>query len=377
MRGSLWTKLLSLSPEQMALLGENRERWTEIRRSTAPADREAAEHGVRLAYLAAGHLPPQHIVWCASPIEMAKLWGQTPRDQAGANVRTAVVNKVRNRVADAIWHRVQQDVLTDVVVKLVFTDTLGETIAEAVIRGANAASPRISPGVRWLSWPRAGLRDTLSSRQNFRDSGYSQHDLAWLGVHEYFRDVCGLERETEPLRGLLQIAANVGWILPHKHICWVADRPNSLRSDPRGRLHSAAGPALQFRDGWSVYAWKGVEVPRHVIDQPQQITMMQIDGAPDIHIRRCMIERLTPARYVATGGAAPVSTDETGILWRRRWRDGDVWAAVEVVNGTPESDGMRKHYFLQVPPEIHSARAAVAWTYGLNEHEYRGLILRR
>ena len=61
---------------------------------------------------------------------------------------------------------------------------------------------------------------------------------------------------------------------------------------------------------------------------------------------------------------------------QRLWRDGDVWAAVEVVNGTPESDGMRKHYFLQVPPEIHSARAAVAWTYGLNEHEYRGLILR-
>src|SRR5258706_9127890 len=93
MRGSLWTKLLSLSPEQMALLGENRERWTEIRRSTAPADREAAEHGVRLAYLASGHLPPSHIVWCASPIEMANLWGQTPHDQAGANVRTAVVNK--------------------------------------------------------------------------------------------------------------------------------------------------------------------------------------------------------------------------------------------------------------------------------------------
>jgi hypothetical protein len=375
MRLSLRTKLRSLSSEQTAQFERYRKRWAENRRSTAPADREAAEHGVRLAYLAAGLLPPRLIVWCASPIEMARLWRQTPRHQAGRNVKSGVVNKVRNRVAIAICHRVYLNVLVDVGTKLAFTDTLAETIAEAVIRGANA-SPWISSRVRWLSWPRTAIGEMLSSRQAFRDSGYSQQDLAWLGVHEYFRDVCGYECETEPIRGLLLIGANVGWILPHRHICWLADRPNLFRSDTRDRLHSAAGPALQFRDGWSVYAWKGVEVPPHVIGQPQQITMMEIDAATDIHLRRCMIEILTPARYVATGGAAPVSTDETGILWRRRWRNGDVWTAVEVVNGTPEADGTPKHYFLQVPPEIRTAREAVAWTYGLTEHAYDGLILR-
>ena len=46
-------------------------------------------------------------------------------------------------------------------------------------------------------------------------------------------------------------------------------------------------------------------------------------------------------------------------------------AAVEVVNGTAEPDGTRKHYFLQVPPTVRSAREAVAWTYGLTEQRYR------
>lgn len=43
---------------------------------------------------------------------------------------------------------------------------------------------------------------------------------------------------------------------------------------------------------------------------------------------------------------------------------------VEVINGTVEADGKRKHYYLRVPPNMKTARQAVAWTYGLEEHEY-------
>jgi len=42
-----------------------------------------------------------------------------------------------------------------------------------------------------------------------------------------------------------------------------------------------------------------------------------------------------------------------------------------VVNGSPEPDGTFRHYFLQVPATVRSAREGVAWTYGLTEHRYR------
>ena len=63
-----------------------------------------------------------------------------------------------------------------------------------------------------------------------------------------------------------------------------------------------------------------------------------------------MIEIMTPQRYVALGGAVRVAEDETGILWRKTWLASDAWAAVEVINATPEPDGTQKHFFLQVPP---------------------------
>jgi hypothetical protein len=223
-----------------------------------------------------------------------------------------------------------------------------------------------------LSW---NLR-ALLGRHGFRYSAAGQHDLSWLGTYDYIRSVLGLRAETAPLLGLWQMATSLGWVQPHQHTCWLVERPNLLRGDTRDRLHNASGPALRFPDGWSVWAWKGVEVLAWFIEQPERITLASIDGESDVQVRRCMIEIMTPQRYVALGGAVRVAEDETGILWRKAWLASDAWAAVEVINATPEPDGTRKHFFLEVPANMRTAREAVAWTYGLSANAYAHLVVR-
>jgi hypothetical protein len=51
-------------------------------------------------------------------------------------------------------------------------------------------------------------------------------------------------------------------------------------------------------------------------------------------------------------------------------RDDEPLQMVRVKNSTPEPDGSYKHYFLRVPPDIATARAAVAWTFGFSSDEY-------
>ncbi len=46
---------------------------------------------------------------------------------------------------------------------------------------------------------------------------------------------------------------------------------------------------------------------------------------------------------------------------------------VEVVNASPEPDGTFRTYFLRVPPRTATAKAGVAWTFGLTEEEYAPL----
>jgi hypothetical protein len=368
----LQTKLKRLSEGQKACIEPHRQRWMEIRTSTAPANRPRAEVGILTAYKAAGWAEPRQIVWCSSPMQMAAAWAKTGHDRSGPSIRSAIADQVRSRAAFAIQRKVSGSVLATVdELSQHNGQDLGDTVRDAVIRASQFVRPASPARRAWLFWLGRGR-----SWLQLQDAGYSPRSHNWLERHDFFRTVCGLKSETDPLAGLLLIAEAADWIIPHRHICWVSEPPEILKTDERGRLHSASGPALKYRDGWTIYAWKGVEVPSRVIERPDQITNADIDRAVDIHIRRCMIERMTPERFIKSGAAFRISEDDTGVLWEKRWPDGDAWAAVEVINGTPEPDGTHKHYFLQVPPNMLTARSAVAWTYGLTARQYRGLLMR-
>jgi hypothetical protein len=64
------------------------DRWAKVRLSCEPADRRLAEEGIRNSYAAAGLAPPDRIVWCGGPMEIAKrLATASPDDPIGANVK--------------------------------------------------------------------------------------------------------------------------------------------------------------------------------------------------------------------------------------------------------------------------------------------------
>ena len=210
----------------------------------------------------------------------------------------------------------------------------------------------------------------------FEQASWGQLELREiLGTYEYLHDHFGPLPDTVRLRGLWALALNAGWVVPHENVCWLSERCTDLAVDAQGRLHSGFGPALSFADGWKYYSWKGVAIPDWVVEKRAALTVQAIDRVLDPIVRRCMIEIMTPERYVTEGGARCIATDTVGKLWQSRWGL-DIWNVVEVVNGTPEPDGTTRRYYLQVPPEVGTPIEAVAWTYGLNTERYATLKLR-
>ncbi|WFU37973.1 hypothetical protein QA640_26400 [Bradyrhizobium sp. CB82] len=364
-----------MTAEQTAALGEYRARWAAVRRSTVPADRGIAEQGVRLAYQAAGLEQPARIVWCDGPLALAGLAGRTSCED-GRNVRFRLVDHLRRRIASLVEMRVHRKVLAAIDSAVNPADPLIGAAAEAVTRSVPEQNISMLGHLRRTGLSLTGMLRALAAPRSFSTCAAGPHDLSWLGAYDYLREVLGLRAETEPLHGLMQLATSVGWLQPHERTCWLSERPNLLCGDARDRLHHASGPALRYPDGWSIWAWRGVEVPRWIIERKDRITLAAIDDQMDVQIRRCMIEIMTPERYVALGGATRIAEDETGILWRRNWLAADAWAAVEVVNATPEPDGTRRHFFLQVPANLRTAREAVAWTYGMRAEAYAHLVHR-
>jgi hypothetical protein len=365
-----------LSGEQLALLRQHRQEWAAARKATEKADRAAAEDGIRQAYRAAKLAEPRKIIWSDGPVAMARDWvDRYGREKVGNPVKPAIVDAVQSRVVSEIDSSLSASIrLALFETRLIARDPVGVAVIEAVTDAAVAIKPTLGTRMRRLF--RAMNTKSQRTRQaNFSLSSFGQHDIGWLGICAFLRDAFNLGSETESLSGLWRVARNAGWVLPYEDVCWLSERHHILKFDDANRLHSPAGPALAYPDGWALHYWKGVRVPDWIVDRPDLLTPSAIDREMNRNVRRGMIDIMTPEKFVSVSGAVPVSVDETGVLWRKQWFR-DAWAAVEVVNGTPEPDGTRRHYFLQVPPDLHSAREAVAWTYGMTAQQYAGLRVR-
>jgi hypothetical protein len=362
----LRTEVGALSQEQRAELSVYGARWNASRQSTAPPAYEAARTAVDKAYASAGLAPPRDIGWEDGPGEVAVAWSKR-RHAAGNGIRALVVDAVRRKSELAVDRAIALSV------RMALTGEPGLARLPAFCASLDEAMLRL--GERALPILPLRLRDLLRrrNRATFAGSGFSLQSAAWLGALQYLHDVCGLVRQTSPAEGLWELAQHATWMMPHEQICWLMRRPTAIRCDAQGRLHAPDAPALRFGPDCAVYAWKGIIVPGRLIERPDLIDVRAIDSAHDPQIRRCMIDIMTPQRFIEQGGAHKVAEDDAGILWRQRWR-WEAWAAVEVMNGTPEPDGTLKRYFLQVPPTVRTPREGVAWTYGLSERQYKPVM---
>ena len=132
--------------------------------------------------------------------------------------------------------------------------------------------------------------------------------------------------------------------------------------------------AIEYPDGWGVYAWHGVRVPERVIRAPHSLTGQDILDERNAEVRRVMIERVGYERFLALSGAREIHADAAGVLYRIELPDDESVVLVRVVNSTPEPDGSFRRYVLRVPPQIERARQAVAWTFDMKEAEYQPAV---
>ncbi len=312
-------------------------------------------------------------------------------DRVAVHIETQLADDPRNQFLETDWQRLWTENLRANVWQPVWTKFGDEILADAgAALGATttaAAGEAIWRAIAETMIADRNVADILSARHSWRRLHrptlfQGAMDTAWLAECAFVEEQ-GL-RFNRSARAYLDAyrgyARAAGWAYLYRDIAFVCDRPAAIAVDGQGRMHNGEGPAVRFRDGWSTFAWKGLEMPAWIIRAPERIGLSAIEREPRIEVRRAMIERIGAARYVALGGARLVAEDADGKLWKRRgWGEGEgafEWAAVEVVNGSPEPDGSRRHYFLQVPPHVASAREAVAWTYGLSARQYAQLTRR-
>ena len=265
----------------------------------------------------------------------ADVWdsvGANVRDNAGANVRANVWDSVGANVGANVWDSVGANVW----------DSVGANVRDNA--GANV---------------RANVRNSVRAnvRNSVGDSAYGQHDANWLAFYDYFAQVCGLSEQVQKLAGLMEVSQSAGWWLPHANICWVSERHSALRRNEVGRLHGDDGPAVEYPDGWRIWALDGIRVDEQIVMRPGEQTLKQIDGESNADLRSIRISRFGWPRYLRESGAECLDT-----------RDNELEGTIEALYATKSGERRLvatcptgRTFAMGVSPEVGTCEAAQKW----------------
>jgi len=116
------------------------------------------------------------------------------------------------------------------------------------------------------------LRGQLRGRIN-STSLYGAHDLFWIAFYKFCENI-GVKYTKEQSRSLdinYRISEQCEWWWPYEGICFVSEKPTQVKWDGNV-LHNETGPAVLYEDGYAIYSWRGTNIPKEWIKNPETLT---------------------------------------------------------------------------------------------------------
>jgi len=405
-----------------------RERWIALGLSTRPVDRIQAEKKLKAAYDYAGLAIPRTFVWFPSPVSaliglLALQADEHKRvlvtEGVGHQIHSSVFldtigkfepqfqKKVGSGMGKEVLIRVRDQVVTRVrnMILRELASQIGDRVGSAMKAFETEVGSEVYRAVTAVPRKLVDDFESLAAGSFFRNGfelnkilrglqvcqwGWS--DDYWLAAFETCMRERGIEHAhiLNRFASLVQVREQISIFFPFGDIVLCCENPLVLKRDERDRLHSAAGPALVYRDGWGIWAWHGVRVTKQAIDHPETLTIARIEAEGNAEARRVMIERMGWERFIRQAELRPLQSDDWGTLYRKDLtNDPEPLMLVKVMNSTPEADGSYKDYILRVHHELRplmegnllgepqklTALNAIASTFGLRGEEYRKVLV--
>lgn len=343
-------KITKLTPEQEALIPVSREKWRKITLSTERIDRDKAREAVKEAYDLINLQEPK-IMFCCSFYSALQTIFNLP-DEKNTLIKEAYL-------FDKYFFGKYSDE---------FKDKSPDIVYDKIIRLLNQDELLLYNQIIW---------DDV--REIFIDIDFDvTYDLLEYMIQielwrlYIFIDCCNSILNcgfSEKLSNIFEsLVKNCGWIFPFENICIVCDRPSLLSFDNQNRLHAEAEPAIQFTDGYSLYAYHGVTLPeKYGKLHPQEWQAKWLLEEDNAELRRVLIQGIGYTRIIQQLQATELDFYQEYTLLKID-KNIDI-EPIYLLKMTCPSTGFI--HVLRVPPDVKSAREAIRWVnWGINPDEF-------
>ncbi len=320
--------ITELTPEQELLISVYREKWRKIALNTEPIDKNQATAAIKAVYQALNLSEPD-ISFYDSPL--AGL-------QAGiASQQENIYGELYSYFNNQLWRKSSQLLDRKLVEKLERQLEIPlslQLFRQFAIHIFNEINISGNPNVQPEMW-------------------------AISGSHvDFCIEVLKCEYDLKIWELFNNFLKNCGQVYVYENIAIACDRPRILSFDNSYRLHAEATPAIQFADGFSVYAYHGVRLPENYGKlHPHQWQPEWLLSENNAELRRVLIQGIGYARICQELQATELDTWKEYTLLKIDSQV-DVEDIYLLKMTCPSTEFI---HVLRVPPGIKSAREAIRW----------------
>lgn len=248
-----------LSPEQEAMLPSYRDKWRSLSLLTEPIDREKVTAVIKAAYAVSGYCEEPKILFYSSPIEAIKKLIAV--EDFKAYLGRDIYSKFNKRVTNHLQHQIG-----------------GLFEYKLFIRLRNQIQFPKSPYYPTESQPQISyftygiesclqgqlINDLNQTNIEYTDFQYFTNNLTrlaegaiWGCVFDFCISVLKVQHDRQKWQVIQELMQQCGFVFQFEKVCIACDRPCKLSFDRENLLHAEGEPAMQFADGYSVYACHG------------------------------------------------------------------------------------------------------------------------
>ncbi|MBD2183151.1 hypothetical protein H6S82_14790 [Planktothrix sp. FACHB-1355] len=336
-------KIEKLTPEQEALIPVYGEKWRNIVFSTDPIDRSTAKEAIKKAYVMIGRKEPE-VLFFDSTYTQHQKWEEfidllSIEFLEFHEIMREIENQLWEKLIRQLSHEINSYIIDELQEKFfnILDNQIGRELANNL--------PNLGYCIIPEDWaPEASYVDFCLSVLNLNCSYKSE----WLLFQE--------------------INKNCGIIFPYEELVMVCDRPRILSFDNQHRLHAEGAPAIQFADGYSLYAYHGVPLPeKYGKVHPNNWQSAWLLEEENAELRRVLIQAIGYEKIASELGATELDSFQEYSLLKIN-TDVDI-EPIYMLKMTCPSTGYI--HILRVPPDLKSAREAICWVnWGVDPEEF-------
>lgn len=360
---------VELTDDQKAQIPAWRAKWVEIATScaeTTETEQGLADTHLRALYRAVNLEEPLNIAWTASPLAAAiagscaaAVWDDENRDLRPRPERRGrllkapdgydgVVRAAWQATMDALDGHVRRDEMS----------RAAWTAAVYCCRAASGKTVSLSGDIHDLA--ARAMVDRFRGYYQMMDGG--NYWPGWPAFISFFRQVVKLDLDEFEKWQHYEFLATLGPRMVHEQFAVFSDRFLAFRIDEEERPHADGEPSHEWRDGWELYYWHGVLMPkRFIVADPAEITAAEIMAERNTEVRRAVLERVGRDRLLDHPSCRLVQRTAKGALWQIDLND-DEGRPAKLLDLTCPSTGRR--YVERQPPQVKTVEEALLWRMG-------------